>query len=344
MLEELKTLCRLSGVSSHEDAVRNYIIEQAHPHATTLRVDSMGNVIVFRKGAVSAPDLLMLCAHMDEVGLMVDRIHDDGTLGFQFVGGVNRQVVIGKPVFLGENRIPAVVGMKPVHLTTEEERKKVPKTKELYLDIGVDTKEAAEKLVSLGDVGVFFDDIQEFGNGLLKAKAIDDRAGCAVLLSLLREELPVDVTFVFTVQEELGTRGAFGAAFSVHPKYALIVEGTTAADVPETDHGNWVCRVGGGPVIPFMDRSTIYARGLFDLLRDVADEHGIPWQTKRYISGGTDAKAVQRSRGGVRVAGIAAPVRYLHAPSSVAAISDIENMVRLVRHFIAAMAGEVTTW
>ena len=343
MLEELKTLCRLSGVSSHEDDVRAYILEQARPHADEIRVDPLGNLIVFKRGAVSAPNHLMLCAHMDEVGLMVDRIHDDGTLGFQFVGGVNRQVVIGKPVYLGKSRVPAVVGMKPVHLTTAEERKSVPKTRDLYLDLGVDTREEAQALVSLGDVGVFFDDIQEFGNGLIKAKAIDDRVGCAVLLALLREELPVDVTFVFTVQEELGTRGAFGAAFSVHPKYALVVEGTTAADVPETEHGNWVCRVGDGAVIPYMDRSTIYARGLYDLLRDLAEEHGIPWQTKAYISGGTDAKAVQRSRGGVRVAGIAAAVRYLHAPSSVAAICDIENIVRLTRLFIAAMAGEVTT-
>ena len=190
MLEELKTLCRLSGVSSHEDDVRSYIRTQAEPYAHSIRVDAMGNLIVFKKGAKSAPEHLMLAAHMDEVGLMIDRIHDDGTLGFQFVGGVNRAVVIGKKVYLGERRIPAVVGMKPIHLTTAEERKKVPKTKDLYLDIGCSSKEEAEKLVELGDVGVFSDDVREFGNGLLKAKAIDDRVGCAVLLDLLRGDLP----------------------------------------------------------------------------------------------------------------------------------------------------------
>ncbi len=342
MLEELKTLCRLSGVSSHEDDVRSYIMEQAKPYADWMRVDALGSLIVFKKGAHSAPDALMLAAHMDEVGLMVDRIHDDGTLGFQFVGGVNRQVVIGKRVFLGEGRLPAVVGMKPIHLTTSEERKKIPKTKDLYLDIGAASKEEAEQLVSLGEIGVFSDDVQQFGNGLLKAKAIDDRVGCAVLLDLLRQDLPIDVTFAFTVQEEVGTRGAFGAAFSVHPQYALVVEGTTAADVPETENGNWVCRVGQGPVIPFMDRGSIYSRALFDLLRELAEENGIPWQTKTYVSGGTDARTIQRSRSGVRVAGLAAPVRYLHAPSSVAAISDYENMCRLARLFIDAIAGEVT--
>ena len=341
MLEELKTLCRLSGVSSREDQVRDYIRTQAQPWADEIRIDALGNLIVTKRGAKSAPGHLMLAAHMDEVGLMVDRIHEDGTLGFQFVGGVNRQVVIGKKIYLGENRVPAVVGMKPIHLTTAKERKEVPKTDKLYLDIGCTSKEEAEALVSLGDVGVFSDDVTEFGRGLLKAKAIDDRVGCAVLRDLLRQELPMDVTFVFTVQEEVGTRGAFGAAFSVKPKVALVVEGTTAADLPGLEGGERVCSVGKGPVIPYMDGGTIYDRELFLLLRRLAEEHQIPWQTKEYLSGGTDGRAIQRSRSGVRVAGLAAAVRYLHAPSSVASVSDYEAMIQLARLFIDAVAREV---
>ena len=341
MLEELKTLCRLSGVSSREDQVRDYIRTQAQPWADEIRIDALGNLIVTKRGAKSAPGHLMLAAHMDEVGLMVDRIHEDGTLGFQFVGGVNRQVVIGKKIYLGENRVPAVVGMKPIHLTTAKERKEVPKTDKLYLDIGCTSKEEAEALVSLGDVGVFSDDVAEFGRGLLKAKAIDDRVGCAVLLDLLRQELPMDVTFVFTVQEEVGTRGAFGAAFSVKPKIALVVEGTTAADLPGLEGGERVCSVGKGPVLPYMDGGTIYDRELFLILRRLAEEHQIPWQTKEYLSGGTDGRAIQRSRSGVRVAGLAAAVRYLHAPSSVASVSDYEAMIQLARLFIDAVAREV---
>ena len=341
MLEELKTLCRLSGVSSREDQVRDYIRTQAQPWAESIRTDALGNLIVTKRGTKSAPGYLMLAAHMDEVGLMVDRIHEDGTLGFQFVGGVNRQVVIGKKIYLGENRIPAVVGMKPIHLTTAKERKEVPKTDKLYLDIGCTSKEEAEALVSLGDVGVFSDDVTEFGRGLLKAKAIDDRVGCAVLLDLLRQELPMDVTFVFTVQEEVGTRGAFGAAFSVKPKVALVVEGTTAADLPGLEGGERVCSVGKGPVLPYMDGGTIYDRELFLILRRLAEEHQIPWQTKEYLSGGTDGRAIQRSRSGVRVAGLAAAVRYLHAPSSVASVSDYEAMIQLARLFIDAVAREV---
>lgn len=341
MLDELKTLCRLSGVSSREDQVRDYIRAQAQPWADSIRTDALGNLIVTKKGTKPAPGYLMLAAHMDEVGLMIDRIHEDGTLGFQFVGGVNRQVVIGKPVYIGEKRILGVVGMKPIHLTTAKEREKVPKTDKLYIDIGTASKEESQALVDLGDVAVFQDDVREFGNGMLKAKAIDDRVGCAILLDLLRQKLPMDVTFVFTVQEEVGTRGALGAAFSVKPKIALIVEGTTAADLPGLEGGMRVCAPGKGPVVPYMDGGTIYDRGLFLLLRRLAEENGIPWQTKEYISGGTDGRAIQRSRSGVRVAGIAAAVRYLHAPSSVAAISDCEALCKLARLFVDAVAEEV---
>lgn len=341
MLEELKTLCRLSGVSSREDQVRDYIRAQAEPYADSIRTDVLGNLIVFKKGAKSAPDHLMLAAHMDEVGLIIDRINDDGTLGFQNVGGINRQVLIGKPVYVGDKRHLGVVGMKPIHLTTAKERKEIPELKKLYIDIGAGSKEEAQKLVELGDVAVFHDDVQEFGNGMLKAKAIDDRVGCAVLLDLLREELPMDVTFVFTVQEEVGTRGATASAFAIKPKIALVVEGTTAADLPGIEGGDRVCSAGKGPVIPMMDGGTIYDRGIFLMLRTLAEENNIPWQTKEYISGGTDARAIQRSRSGVRVGAMSAAVRYLHAPSSVAAISDYEAMIKLGRLFIAAVAKEV---
>lgn len=341
MLNELKTLCRLSGVSSREDQVRDYIRAQAEPYADSIRTDALGNLIVFKKGAKSAPNELMLAAHMDEVGLMIDRIHDDGTLGFQSVGGINRQVLIGKPVYVGDERHFGVIGMKPIHLTTRKERQEVPELKTFYIDIGADSKEEAQKLVELGDVAVFHDDIQEFGRGLLKAKAIDDRVGCAVLLDLLREELPMDVTFVFTVQEEVGTRGATAAAFSVKPRIALVVEGTTAADLPGLEGADRVCSVGKGPVLPMMDRGTVYDRGIFLMLRSLAEENNIPWQTKELIAGGTDASAIQRSRSGVRVGAMSAAVRYLHAPSSVAAISDYEAMIKLGRLFIHAVAKEV---
>ena len=296
MIELLKELCLLDGVSGNEDAVRNYIAARARPYADDIRVDAIGNLIVFKKGAVSAPNALMIAAHTDEVGVMVTHITDQGYLKFDFVGGVDRRVVIGKPVTVGEKKVPGVIGLKAVHMTTKAERAKSPKVDELYIDIGAKDKESAEKMARVGDYGAFVSDAVGFGNGLLKAKAIDDRLGCAVMLKLLEEDLPMDVTFAFTAQEEVGTRGAFGAAFSVHPETALVLETTTAADIPSVDRAKRVCYVGKGPVILQIDSSTIYDRALFEELRALAEGNGLPWQTKELIAGGNDAKAIQRTR------------------------------------------------
>lgn len=338
MVNTLKTLCLLSGVSSFEDEVRNYIKERVSPYADSVRVDAMGNLIVFKKGKKSTGNKLMLCAHMDEVGLIIRAITEDGYLKFACVGGIDRRVLLGKRVAVGDNKVTGIIGLKAIHLTSPEERKRVPKLEEYYIDIGAKDKESAEKLVNIGDCGVFVSDVVEFGNGMLKAKAIDDRVGCAILIKLLEEELPMDCTFVFTVQEEVGTRGAFGSAFSVTPEIAMVLEGTTAADNPALDEHCQVCWPGRGPVISWMDGSAVYDRDLFELLRDLADQNDVPWQMKHYLAGGTDAGAIQRTKEGVRVTGISAAVRYLHAPSSVASISDMEHMLTLARLFIGAVA------
>lgn len=338
LINTLKELCALPGVSSHEDAVRNYIRAQIEEYADNIRVDAMGNLIVEKKGTVTGTKKLMLAAHMDEVGLMIHTITDDGYLKFANVGGIDRRVLIGKRVLVGEKQITGVIGLKAYHLTSAEEEKKVPKLKDFYIDIGAKDGDQARELVSPGDVAVFDSDIVEFGHGLIKAKAIDDRIGCAVMVELLKEELPMDVTFAFTVQEEVGTRGAFGTAFSVTPDIALVLEGTTAADLPDMPDRQKVCSPGKGPVIPFMDGSTVYDRGLFELLRSMAVENQIPWQTKEYISGGTDAGAIQRTKEGVRVAAISAAVRYLHTPSSVASLEDCQHILTLARLFLQAVS------
>lgn len=338
MVNTLKTLCALPGVSSFEDEVRSYIRARVEPYADSIRVDAMGNLIVFKKGEKSTGNRLMLCAHMDEVGLMVRSVTEDGYLKFSCVGGIDRRVLLGKAVVLGPGKVPGIIGLKAIHMTTPEERRNVPKLEDYYIDIGATDREEALKLVSEGDCGVFAGDVVEFGRGMLKAKAIDDRVGCAVLVKLLEEPLPMDCTFVFTVQEEVGTRGAFGAAFSVTPEIALVIEGTTAADNPALDERCQVCWPGRGPVLSWMDGGAIYDRALFELLRDLAEKNGIPWQMKHYLAGGTDASAIQKTKAGVRVTGISAAVRYLHAPSSVASISDMEHMLTLARLFVAAVA------
>ena len=338
MIETLKTLCSLSGVSSREDQVRDYIRRRVEPHADGIRVDALGNLIVFKRGAKAAENKLMLCAHMDEVGLIVKSVTDEGYLKFGCVGGIDRRILLGKRVTVGEKAVPGVIGLKAIHLTTAGERKKVPKLTDLYIDIGAKDRESALAQVELGDICTFVSDAVEFGGGMLKAKAIDDRVGCAAMVKMLEEELPMDCTFVFSSMEEVGTRGAFGAAFSVTPEVALILEGTTAADIPALKPERQVCWPGKGPVLSWMDSGAIYDRELFELLRGLAEENGLPWQMKHYLSGGTDGQAIQRTKAGVRVAGISAAVRYLHAPSSVCSISDVEQILALARLFIQAMA------
>ena len=340
MRSELFELCRLSGVSGDEDRVREYIREKAAPYADSVRTDALGNLIVFKKGAKSTGIKLLIAAHMDEVGLIVTRITDDGFLKFDFVGGVDRRVAIGKPVVVGENNIPGIIGLKAIHLVKRDEMRKTPKTDALYIDIGAKNKEEALKLVQPGTYGCFVGEPEEFGDGLLKAKAIDDRVGCAIMLSLLKQDLPMDVTFAFTVQEEVGTRGAFGAAFSVTPEIGLVLETTTAANLPDVEPHRQVCAPGKGPVISYMDGATIYDRPLFEKLRDLAEANNIPWQTKEYIAGGNDARTIQRTKSGVRVAAMSAAVRYLHAPTSVGSMADFENMERLVMLFLNDLAQE----
>ena len=321
-----------------DGAVKNAL--RAEPYADEMIRDTLGNLLVYKKGRARSGKSIMLAAHMDEVGMIIKSITDEGYLKFGFVGGADRRVAIGKRVFVGESRVPGVIGIKAYHLVSEEEEKSVPKTADLYIDIGAADRKEAEGAVRRGDFAVFGGDVKEFGGGYLKAKAIDDRVGCAVMIKLLEETPPVDCWFAFTVQEEVGTRGAFAAAFAVTPDIALVIEGTTAADSPAMPDYRQICRPGRGAVIPFMDGGTIYDRGLFELLRGIAEEKGIPWQTKEHIAGATDARAVQRTKEGVRVAGIAAAVRYIHSPSCVFRISDMGAMLDLAREFLRSFAAK----
>ena len=337
MIETIKTLCSLRGPSGCEDAVREYLRREAEPYADRIEVMVNGSILVYRRGKKQLRHKLMLCAHMDEVAMIVHRIEDDGCLRFQFVGGIDRRVVIGKKVFVGDGMLPGVIGMKPIHLTTDEEENTIPKRKDLYIDIGARTRAEAEKLTFPGDYISFDGSVTELQNGFIRMKAIDDRVGCGILLETLKQDLPCDAWFAFTVQEEIGGRGAHASANFISPDIALIVEGTTAADQPQASGASRVCEPGKGPGFPFMDRATIYDRDLFRLLCRIAEERGIPWQTKTRIAGGTDAQAIQRSCGGCKVAAVSAAVRYIHSPSSVANVKDFEQMKAVVDGFLEKM-------
>lgn len=329
MLETVKKLCALSGVSGWEDDVRDYILERALPYADETATDPMGNLYIFKKGAVTLEKPVMICAHMDEVGGIVTGIAEDGFLRFDFVGGVDRRVVLGKRVTVGPSAVPGVIGMKPIHLTTGEERTSVPRLEDLTVDIGAENAEKAGAAVSLGDRIVFDNTVYEFGDGFIKAKALDDRTGCAAMLKVLEQDLPVDTWFVFSVQEEVGCRGAAVAASRIEPGFAIVLEGTTAADMAGTAKGKEVCFLGKGVVIPFMDKGTIYAHDIWKYVTDIAEKNGIPWQTKGMIAGGTDAMSIQRRGSGAGVITMSAPLRNIHSPASVGKISDLELMPKM---------------
>jgi endoglucanase len=327
MLETLRELCGIPGVSGCEDAVRAYIEHRARPFADKMLTDAMGNLLVFRKGRNPDSRPAMVCAHMDEVGIIVLGASEDGTLKFDFVGGMDRRVTLGKRVRIGET--PGVIALKAFHLVSKEEEKTVPKVHDLYIDIGAADEKTARELIAPGDCGIFESEYTEFGEGFVKARAIDDRAGCAAILKLMETEPPVDTWFVFTVQEEVGARGARTAAWQLDPAYCLVLEGTTAADLPGVPEEKQICRVGGGVVIPFMDGSTLYDRGLYATATRTAEKNGIAWQTKKRIAGGTDAAAVQRSRAGVRTLALSVALRNIHSPACVAARADLEALPRL---------------
>ena len=329
MTELLNKLCSLPGVSGAEDSVRDFIRTRAITFADDIRTDAMGNLMVFRAGKRSTTKPLMLTAHMDEVGFIVKRITDDGMLKFGFVGGIDPRVVIGRRVCFG--KVSGVIGIKAVHLTSQEERKHTPDAKDLYIDIGACSKSEAESKVNIGDYGVFDSDFLEFGDDLIKAKALDDRIGCAVLLQLLRKTPHVDTWFVFTVQEEVGFRGATTAAFSIDPALCINVEGTAAAEIKPYNRS---CAIRNGAVLPFMDKSAIYDQKLLKFLCNIADNEHINWQTKTTVSGSTDIGAIHKSLTGVPCACVAAPVRYIHSSVCVAALEDIKNVLYLLQAFL----------
>lgn len=335
MMTMLQTLCELPGVSGREEAVRDYILNVLSACNTEkqVTVDPLGNVICTLVGEKRPNKRLMLAAHMDEVGLIITSVTDDGFLKFETVGGISDAVLYGKRVKIGE--ITGVIGCKAIHLCTKEEAEKIPKKKDLVIDIGV-SADVAKTLVKPGDVAVFdapFTCLQS----LVMGKAIDDRIGCALLLKLAEKKPLYDVTLVFTVQEEVGTRGAATAAFSVAPDMAIVLETTTAADIANVEGDKRVCVVGDGPVISFMDKNTLYDAQLYAKIRSIADENGIPNQTKTVVAGGNDAGSIQRTAGGSRVAAISVPCRYLHSSACVCSPKDAENTEKLLQHLLEVL-------
>lgn len=330
MNKQLSYLTSLFGASGSEGDVRQAIINEIRDYCTRIDVDRLGNVIAFKRGSMEAPFTMMLSAHMDEVALMVTHVDGDGYLRFDTVGGIDPRILPGKHVVVGRRKYHGVIGVLAPHLAKKEDDK-APKIEDLYIDIGAKDKDDALAYVTVGDLVGFDSGYQEFGDGLVRAKALDDRAGCYALIEMLKKDIPFDAYFVFTTMEEIGCLGATTAAYGVHPQYALILEGTTAGDIHTDADRSSVCKVGEGPVLSFMDNGTIYDREFYRLAMEAAKESGIPVQTKQAVAGGNESGSIQRSWGGCKVLALSVPCRYIHSPVSVASLNDIENTVRLAQ-------------
>ena len=296
------------------------------------KVDALGSIIAFKKGKKRTNKKVMICAHMDEVGFIITDITDDGYLKFAPVGGIDARIVADRKVTI--NNINGVIGLKPIHLLSSDEKEKAVSFKNLFIDIGAKDKSDAEKFVSLGDFAYFSSDYYEFGEGFIKAKALDDRIGCMLMIELINSTLEYDTYFCFNVQEEVGLRGSKCTSFDIQPDISVILESTTAADLCGVTGGDRVCVLGDGPVISFMDGRTVYDKTLYKLARKTADDNNIPAQTKTAIAGGNDAGSIQTSGKGSKVIAISLPSRYIHSSSSVVKSEDIENTRKLLNKLL----------
>ena len=335
MTDLIKTLCSLDATSGDEKAVRDFITTQIDGFCDW-RIDNLGNIIAFKKGEKKPLKKVMLDAHTDEVGLIITSITDKGYLKFKTVGGIDVAALMLRKVKIN-GEIFGVISGKPIHLLSGDETKKLPKADSLYIDIGVSSKEEAEKLIMPGDRAVICGDAVISGDKIL-SKALDDRVGCAILITLLRNYNEYDFYASFSVQEEVGLRGAKTATFAIDPECALILEGTTAADIADVPEEKTVCQLGNGPAVSFMDNATVYDREFYN----AALSSGIKCQPKRAVAGGNNSGAVHLSKEGVRTLAISVPCRYIHTASSVADINDCENALKLAEYMLNGIcSGEI---
>lgn len=329
----LKDLCLLNGTSGDEVRVRDYIINEIKEYST-YKVDNLGSVIAYKKGKKKPNKTVCINAHMDEVGFIITGITSDGYLRFAPVGGIDTKVCLDRAVTVGENRINGVIADKAYHLLEEGEKDKAPSFYKLLIDIGAKSETEAQSVVSLGDFAYFESDYTELGNGYIKAKALDDRIGCMLMIELIKSELQYDTVFCFNVQEEVGLRGSKCTSFAVGADVSIVLEATTAADLDGVTGADRVCVLGNGGVVSFMDNRTIYDRELYKLAMNTASENNIPVQTKTAVAGGNDAGSIQTSGKGAKVMALSLPCRYIHSPSSVVKKSDIDNTRKLLKEIL----------
>lgn len=330
--KELDLLTRLSNalsVSGDEQEVREIVYEELKKFKDSMHTDAMGNILVTRLGTGSDRVRVMIAAHMDEVGMMLTKEDGDGLFEFVVIGGVDPRQLVGKPVIVGRSHIPGVIGAKAIHLTTKEEREQVLKVSSLRIDVGL----GGSKLVEIGDRATFATSLAVLGPSL-RGKALDDRLGVFNLIQLLKNAPEnVDLLAAFTVQEELGLRGAKVAAYHFNPEIGIAMDSTPANDMPHFDgevNPTHNTKLDGGPAIYLMDGASIGDRRLVKWLTETADAEKIPWQYRQPGRGGTDAGAIHKSRAGIPSVSVSVPQRYLHSPAGLVRIDDELNTLKLM--------------
>ncbi|MHA1479040.1 MAG: M42 family metallopeptidase [Promethearchaeota archaeon] len=339
--EELSTLI---GVSGHEDDVSNFILKLIEKEnlADKAWIDPLGNVLAIKKGT-NGKERILLDAHTDEIGFMVSHIEKKGFLRFVPIGGWDIRILLGQSVVIrskvGE-LFHGIIGSKPPHLTSTDERKKPVKIPNMYIDIGMNSiDEVTNNNIFIGVTGTLFSPFVDFPNEMVRGKAFDDRTGVNVLLHIMRllNEDPSfkdTVLFNFAVQEEIGGRGAITGAFNLKPTIALAIENTTAADVPGIRDAEIPAYIGKGPAITIADKSIISSTKVNDRLVKNAEIDKIPYQFKKPMYGGTDAGKIHISREGVPSSVVSVPCRYIHSPTSLLKLDDILETIHLIDAFI----------
>ena len=343
----LRELSDAFGVSGFEDDVRERIEQWIRPHVDDIRVDALGNLIATRSGRDDR--VLMLDAHMDEIGFIVKWIDNAGFLRFTPLGGWDARIVPGHRVEIrtrsGQLRY-GVIGAAPPHILDPEQRKAPIPMEKLFVDVGATSRqEIGDMGIRIGDPLTIHYPFLELTSGYVTGKAFDDRAGCAVLIEVAQRlaevDLPMRTVFSFAFGEEVGLRGARTAAYQIEPDLAIALEGTIGADTPGVDEENQPTRLGRGPAISVADRSIIVSPKIVQALEAAADAEAIPYQYKLPTYGGSDAGAIHLTRGGVPSGIVSVPCRFIHSPISTLRLNDYQNTVRLMSRFVQSLPESV---
>jgi len=339
--ELLEKLCNATAVSGDEHEVRQIVLEQVKLIADEVEVDVLGNVLATKFGRGENRVRVMLAAHMDEIGFMIVKKHDDNSFEFVCIGGIDERQLPGKSVVVGRDHLPGVIGAKPIHMTTAKERKNKIEVSSMRIDMG---PEIGDK-VKPGDRATFATRFQVLGPSIC-AKALDNRFGVAILIELLKHAPDnIDLLAAFTVQEEVGLRGARVAAYRFDPDMALAVDSTPAYDLPhwddEDENVQYNTRLDAGPAIYVKDSSTIADRRLVDWLTSAAEKNGIPFQYRQPGGGGTDAGVIHKTRSGIPSTSVSVPSRYAHTAAGIARKDDWANTLRLLHAALSQVTPDL---